>query len=148
MMLKKQQKSQELTKTKKPVPTKKDSKNSKTLKEGFLLKRKSKRIRQLWKKYYVVLEGSKLKFYQDESKEEMLKFIELKKAKAISFHYDENAPKKSKKIGLKDNDETRFDLYMSTNSKKYKFKSEDESVWESEAWVQIIKDVIDKYSED
>ena len=107
------------------------------------MKKKSKRLRKSWKKYYIVLlDNGILNFYVDEASksEEPKKIIELTKVKTVCFHYDESAPKQSKKVGQKGNDESRFDVYMTFNNKKYQLKSDDDSLWVSESWLEIIKE--------
>ena len=53
------------------------------------------------------------------------------------FHYDENAPVKSKKMQAKDKNETRFDVY--TNTRTYMLKTDGVSIWESSDWVKILQ---------
>lgn len=60
------------------------------------------------------------------------------KVKAVSFHYDENAPVKSKKMSKKEKDESRFDIY--TPNRTYMMKTEGNSLIESEWWVRILQD--------
>jgi len=56
------------------------------------LKRKGKRIRKIWIKRYAALEGTKLNFYDNEEKENLIKTIDMCKIKTVSFHYDADAP--------------------------------------------------------
>ena len=70
----------------------------------------------------------------------------MKKVSQVFFHYDENAPKKSKKIENKNIEESRFDIYTST--KRYKFKTKDDNVWESQAWVKSLKKFAEHYNPD
>jgi len=58
--------------------------------------------------------------------------------KTVSFHYDESAPVKSKKMSKKEKDESRFDIY--TPHRIYMMKTEGNSVIESEWWLRILKD--------
>ena len=58
----------------------------------------------------------------------------MKKVETVCFHYDEEAPVKSKKMEKKDKDETRFDIY--TPNRTYHLKVEGKNLWESEAWVR------------
>eukprot|EP00347_Sterkiella_histriomuscorum_P021826 403332633 len=117
-------------------------------KEGYLLKRKGQRFRKAWTKRYAVLEDSKLNFYDNEDKNQLIKSLDMSKIKSIAFHYDENAPVQSKNINKKDKEESRFDLYHQTKNKKYKFKVEDDNVWDSQAWVEILKQVAKKFNDD
>ena len=51
-------------------------------------------------------------FYEDWSKKIPKKQIDMKKVQNVAFHYDENAPIKSKKLNKKKEfDESRFDIY-------------------------------------
>jgi hypothetical protein len=61
----------------------------------------------------------------------------MAKVKAVAFHYDEKAPVKSKKIEVKDKDESRFDIY--TPTRVYMLKTDGVSIWEAEDWVRILK---------
>ena len=109
-----------------------------------MLKKKSKRFRKSWKRYYLVLlDSGILNFYTDEASKsgEPDKQIEMEKVKTVCFHYYESAPKQSKKVGLKGNEESRFDVYMVGSSKKYQLKSEGDSLWISESWVETIKEL-------
>ena len=54
----------------------------------------------------------------------------------------------SKNMNKKDKEESRFDLYHSVKKKKYKFKIEDDNVWEGQAWVEILKKAAKLYNED
>lgn len=118
------------------------------IKEGYLLKRKGKRIRKIWIKRYAALEGTKLNFYESEDREELIKSINLAKIQSVTFHYDENAPVQSKNIGKKDKEESRFDLYTLNLTKKYKFKALDDNVWDSESWVKVLKEAIKEINPD
>lgn len=60
------------------------------------------------------------------------------KVKAVNFHYDENAPVKSKKMSKKEKDESRFDIY--TPNRTYMMRTEGNSLIESEWWVRILKE--------
>jgi len=45
-----------------------------------------------------VLENQELILYEDHTKKTPRKHIDMVKVKAVNFHYDENAPVKSKKL--------------------------------------------------
>jgi len=68
----------------------------------------------------------------------------MEKVRAVNFHYDENAPVKSKKLSKKEKDESRFDLY--TPNRTYMFKPEGNSVIESEWWVRILRECARAYN--
>ena len=115
-------------------------------KEGLLLKKSSKKLLGVakWKKRYAVLEGRNLLLYVDKSRKELKKEIDMKKVTQVFFHYDENAPKKSKKIDEKGIEESRFDIY--TTNKRFKFKTKDDNIWESQAWVKSFKKFAEYYN--
>lgn len=108
-------------------------------KQGFLLKKSSKQFMGIgkWTKRYSVLDNDRLLFYSDESKKEQKKVIMMKKVQTVVFHYDENAPTKSKKLRKSERDESRFDIY--TKGRTYMMKSVGNSIWDSEAWVRILR---------
>lgn len=62
----------------------------------------------------------------------------MTKVKTVAFHYDENAPVKSKKLKKEKKEESRFDIY--TQHRNYMMKTEGNSVIESEWWVRILKE--------
>ena len=67
----------------------------------------------------------------------------------VYFHYDENAPTVSKRIALKDKDESRFDVYVSKPiPRAFMLKVDNENVWEAEDWVNVIKAKLKEYHED
>jgi hypothetical protein len=109
-------------------------------KEGYLLKRKSKALFGLsqWDKRYAVLENNQLIFYEDHSKKNARKHIDMTKVSAVNFHYESNAPVKSKKLSKADKDDSRFDIY--TPSRTYMMKTEGSSVIEAEYWVRVLKE--------
>jgi|LauGreDrversion4_2_1035121.scaffolds.fasta_scaffold21706_4 hypothetical protein len=102
----------------KPKKSKKRVKGKKVnedfFKEGWVLKKKRKSMFGQWDKRYLVLDGSKLSFYLDSEKKTLNKTLDLSSGvvTGIWFHYDENAPSASKKIGQKEIDESRFDIYV------------------------------------
>ena len=70
----------------------------------------------------------------------------MTKVSAVSLHYDEKAPVKSKKLDNKDKDESRFDIY--TPERVFMLKTEGNSFFEANAWVEILKKAEKKYSKD
>ena len=52
-----------------------------------------------------------LTFYKDKSKDKPKQLVKMKKIQTVVFHYDENAPVKSKRLSKGDKDESRFDIY-------------------------------------
>eukprot|EP00347_Sterkiella_histriomuscorum_P020171 403338832 len=115
-------------------------------KEGYLLKRKTKTLFGIsqWNKRYAVLENQQLIFYEDHTKKVPRKHIDMGKVKMVNFHYDENAPVKSKKLSKKEKDESRFDIY--TPNRTYMMKTEGNSLIESEWWVRILRDSAKAYN--
>mmetsp|Transcript_45248 Transcript_45248/g.33023 ORF Transcript_45248/g.33023 Transcript_45248/m.33023 type:complete len:125 (+) Transcript_45248:144-518(+) len=111
-----------------------------------MLKKSSKSVFGLskWQKRYLVLDGDKATFFEDGSKKKAKKVILMSSIKQIAFHYDENAPVKSKKMKAKDNDETRFDVY--TQSRKYQLKPESGSIWDSQEWVKLLEQAAKQHS--
>jgi len=68
------------------------------------------------------------------------------KVTTVAFHYDENAPVKSKKLSKKEKDESRFDIY--TQHRSYMMKTEGNSVIESEWWVRVLKESAKSFNPD
>lgn len=113
-------------------------------KEGYLWKKKSKAIFGGWNKRYLVLENDKFIFYEDESKKVPSKHIDMTKVKAVTFHYDEEAPIKSKKLTKKDKDDSRFDIY--TPNRTYMMKSDGVGLWDAQDWVRVLKAAAKKHN--
>ena len=123
----------------KPKATK--SGGSKNLyKEGKVYKKKMKTIFTQWDERYLVLDGEKLFFYSDTSKKTLIRTLSLKtEVSSVFFHYDENAPKLSKRIAIKEKDESRFDLYVTKPiPRAFMLKVDNENVWEAEDWINTI----------
>lgn len=90
-----------------------------------------------------MLKKGKLYFYESqESYSKGLKpgkVVDLAKVTNVSFHYDPNAPKVSKKIAKADIDESRFDIY--TEKRVFNLKTEPKSeLSESNDWVFALKE--------
>lgn len=111
---------------------------------GFLWKKQAKQFYSAWDRRYVVLEGSKLIFYEDEKKKHQGKVIDMTQVNYVSFHYDESAPIKSKRLSNKEKDESRFDVY--TPERVFMLHSDGNSVFESNEWVQTLQKAAKKYS--
>jgi hypothetical protein len=82
--------------------------------------------------------------YHDETKKHAGKVIEMNKVSFVGFHYGDDAPKKSKKMEAKEKDESRFDIY--TPERVYMLHSDGKSLFEADAWVEIIKKAAKKYN--
>ena len=63
---------------------------------------------------------------------------------SVVFHYDQNAPIKSKKLDKKDKDESRFDIY--TPERIFMLKSDENSFFEANEWVTILSKIVKKTS--
>ncbi len=109
-----------------------------------MYKKKMKTIFTQWDERYLVLEGEKLMFYSDSSKKTLIRTLSLKtEVNAVYFHYDENAPTVSKRIAIKEKDESRFDLHVTKPiPRAFMLKVDNENVWEAEDWINTIKDAI------
>ena len=60
----------------------------------------------------------------------------------VCFHYDKDAPVKSKKLfRLNSQDESRFDIY--TPTRKFMLKAEANSLQDSVAWVAALREAIE-----
>ena len=129
----------------KPKPSKqKKAAGSSLHKEGKVYKKKKKTIFTQWDDRYLVLDGDKLKFYADSTKQTLIRTLCLKtEVTTVCFHYDENAPTQSKRMAIKDRDESRFDVYVSKPiPRAFMLKVDNENVWEAEDWVNTIKAAI------
>jgi hypothetical protein len=98
-----------------------------------------------------VLHKGKLIIYHDE-KEYVLKVkdkcknIEMRSVTNVCFHYDKDAPVKSKKLHSDKVDTSRFDLY--TKDRLYQFKAslqdcQGDSVQNSANWVAALQEAIE-----
>ncbi len=105
------------------------------------MKKKKKAIFTTWEPRFLVLDQDKLYFYTDKSKRTLKKTLDLKtEVTTVCFHYDEDAPEQSKKKGLKDKDETRFDIYVKKPyPRKYMLLVEENNVLEADDWVSSIE---------
>jgi len=66
----------------------------------------------------------------------------------VWFHYDENAPSASKKLGVKEKDESRFDIYVRKPiPRQLMLKVDDQNVWQAEDWVKTLKEAVARYNE-
>jgi outer membrane lipoprotein-sorting protein len=128
----------------KPKATTKIGGSKKLHKEGKVYKKKMKTIFTQWDERYLVLEGEKLMFYSDSTKKTLIRTLSLKtEVTSVFFHYDENAPKVSKRIAIKEKDESRFDLYVTKPMPRaFMLRVDNENVWEAEDWINTIQDAI------
>lgn len=115
-------------------------------KEGYLLKKKSKTLFGIsqYTKRFAVLENEKLVLYEDHSLKSARKNIDMSKVKSVCFHYDQNAPVKSKKMSKREKDESRFDIY--TPHRIYMMKTDGNSLIEAESWVRQLKQAAQRFN--
>ena len=111
---------------------------------GYLWKKQAKQFYSAWDRRFVVLDGSAMLFFEDEKKKREGKVIDLTKANYVSFHYDEDAPIKSKRLSNKEKDESRFDVY--TPDRIFMLRSDGNSVFEANSWVETIQRAAKKHS--
>ena len=92
------------------------------------------------KKYIVIGKDSVLYVYSDHTKSKEEKKIDIKRdVSSVWFHYHPKAPVQSNKLGEKDKDESRFDVYLKQSKKKRKmFRIENRSQIEADDWVTTI----------
>jgi hypothetical protein len=107
----------------------------------MLLKKKKKAVFTTWEPRFLVLDQDKLLFYTDKTKKTLKKTLNIKTdVQTVCFHYDEDAPEQSKKKGMKDIDETRFDIYVKKPyPRKYMMKVENDNMLEADDWVSSIE---------
>lgn len=105
-------------------------------KEGYVMKKQHKSVFGAWHRKYLVLEKDSITFFEDATRKAAGKIVPLSSITAVSFHYDEKAPVKSKKRDRQDKDETRFDVY--TTERVYMLKADGDSFFEANAWVEIL----------
>ena len=77
-----------------------------------------------------------------------MKTIEMRQVSFVSFHYDKDAPVKSKKLtSKKDLDPSRFDVY--TSKRIYNFKGSpndvDDCLKDSVEWVAALQQALEFY---
>ena len=68
----------------------------------------------------------------------------MSKVSYVSFHYDTNAPVKSKRLSNKEKDESRFDIY--TPERVFMLHSDGNSLFEANEWVEILEKTAKKYN--
>ena len=115
--------------------------------QGYLLKKSSKSVLiSSWNRRYFVLSKGMLMIYQSEQafkkidgagrKPKPKKVIDMSGVTSVNFHYDKDAPRKSKRLFEMSNklDQSRFDIYTPTRT--YMLRSE--SVQESVEWVAAL----------
>ena len=104
-----------------------------------------KKSRSKWlKKFLVIGKDAILYVYSDHTKTKEEKRINIKKdVSSVWFHYHPKAPVQSNKLGEKDRDESRFDVYLKQPKNKRKmFKIENKSQIEADDWVSTIQEDI------
>jgi hypothetical protein len=118
-------------------------------KEGVVLKKKRRSVITQWDKKYLVLENGKLLVYTDSSRKTLKKTLDLASGNvtAICFHYDKDAPIQSKRIDIKDKDDSRFDVYVKTPIlRPIMFKVEDQNQFQAEDWVSTLQAALKHYA--
>jgi len=85
---------------------------------GWILKKASSTYMGMtnWQRRYMYLQNDKLFLFEGDTPKEMekaKKMIQMKNVSCICFHYDPNAPEKSRKLDKKEHnqDKSRFDVY-------------------------------------
>jgi len=64
---------------------------------------------------------------------------------SVNFHYDRNAPVKSKKLfKMKNLNESRFDIYTPTRT--YMMRTENNDISESATWVASLQEAVEFFS--
>lgn len=118
-------------------------------KEGWLFKRKRSKVMTQWDKRYVVLENSKLYFYTSSDKKTLKKTFDIASGQVtqVCFHYDKDAPVQSKRLDIKDKDDSRFDIYVKTPIvRAIMLRVEDMNQFQAEDWVEMIQGAINYYA--
>jgi hypothetical protein len=64
----------------------------------------------------------------------------------VGFHYDPGAPVKSKRLSIKEKDESRFDIY--TADRVYMMHSDEKSVHDSLEWISMIEKAAKTYNQE
>ena len=73
------------------------------------------------------------------------KVIDLSHVTSVNFHYDRDAPVKSKKLfSGKNLNEARFDIYTPTRT--YMLRAENNDINESASWVASIQESVEFFS--
>lgn len=91
-----------------------------------------------WNKRYVVIDNQFIRLYEDKSKKNLRKELDMTTGNVqwIGFHYDDKAPKLSKRIDIKEKDDSRFDIYIRKPiPRAFMMRVDEGNVWEAEDWV-------------
>ena len=72
------------------------------------------------------------------------KVIDMSHVTQVCFHYDRNAPVKSKKLFAGNNDESRFDIYTPTRT--FMMKADEGEISESVSWVAALQETVTFFS--
>lgn len=103
-----------------------------------------------------MLSKGMLMVYQDEKdylrgqstgiKAKPKKIINMNGVQSVNFHYDKDAPRKSKKLFATSNslDQSRFDIYTPTRT--YMLKAEAQSVEDSVEWVAALQECVEFFA--
>jgi hypothetical protein len=108
---------------------------------GWILKKASTTYLGIsnWQRRYLYLEDDKLFMFEGDKPTEMekaRKMIDMRKIQCVCYHYDKDAPIKSKKIEKALNDMSRFDIY--TVGRIFHLKSENDDSVNSEKWISML----------
>lgn len=114
-------------------------------KEGWLLKKSSKSIFgvSVWQRRFFTLQKGKLLIFHSQKEQQIggkRTTIDMKQVQSVCFHYDKDAPVKSKKLFKHGLDESRFDVY--TAQRVFSFKADEMShdqMEDSVSWVASLK---------
>jgi hypothetical protein len=112
---------------------------------GWILKKASTTYMGManWQRRFLVLQDSKLFFYDDDSVlgksvVKAKKMIDMRNVKCVCSHYDKDAPIKSKKLEKGElNDLSRFDIY--TPGRIFNLKSEFQDAVNSDEWLGVLR---------
>lgn len=110
--------------------------------KGWILKKAATTTLGLanWQRRYMYLENDKLYLFEGDSAKEMekaKKMINMKSVSCVCFHYDPNAPEKSRKLSKEHaQDKSRFDVY--TPGRIFNLKSEDQDGLNSDEWIGLL----------
>lgn len=118
-------------------------------KEGYLYKKKRRAVLTQWEKRYFVLENSKLLVYTASDKKTLKKTLDFSSGEVtqVCFHYDKDAPVQSKRIDVKDKDDSRFDIYVKTPIvRAIMLRTEEMNQFQAEDWVETLQGALNYYS--
>ena len=125
-------------------------------KQGYLEKKSSKSRFGFssWDKRFCVLSKGRLLIFKSEqdytkslnqSNGRVIprKVIDMSHVTSVNFHYDRDAPVKSKKLlkGVKNLNESRFDVYTPTRT--FMLRAEDNDINDSAAWVASLREGVE-----